>query len=128
MTVKEIAYDEAIATGETLDFIFLRSLSFLFVGKCVDYVKEHGAIADIAKDEIVELSFFDKKMEVRATNEKAVLLCDEGTDEKDKIIKLFPVKNSKDMMLEMTYFLDYDEDGQIYIKASKKSDWRECGE
>lgn len=122
MITEILEINSALKLGEKLDFIFIRNLSELYLGETQKYNKF------INLEECIEVKFFDQTQEIRIFNDesnqlKAVLISLEENDQ--TIQKNFSLQNKTlGSEIAVTNILDFDEDGQVFIKTRILSSWK----
>lgn len=119
MQIEKISVEQAMEEGKELPFLFLRKLSSLYIGK---------SLVAIDSSEIVEAKYFDNSKEIRIVKRdnglSAVKLV---AEENDKIVcKTYTIQNAiYGKEIDVACHLEYDEDGQGFIKTRRFIDWRE---
>lgn len=114
-----LGLNEARARCADYPYVLVRELSRIWLGETRK--------ADINWDEITELRFFSESAELRLFrrdgNLQAVLLEDDSEDE--SLDKTFPLAHNKAFgeWLTVREYLAYDEDGQLYVRASRLKGW-----
>lgn len=117
--------ENAISKGEKLPYIYIRNLSDLYVGKTSNYILDGNKIDE---NEVIELSFFGNNNEIKIMKSNnslsAVEIIKEDSD--DIISKTFKINNKVNgTEITVDYHIDYDQDGQAFIKTKRLADWRE---
>lgn len=111
--------DEARAMCLDYPYVLVRELSRIWLGETRK--------AEINWDEITQIRFFSERAELRLFRRdgalQAVLLEDDS--EGDCLDKTFPLAHNGAFgtWLTVREYLDYDEDGQLFVKASRLKGW-----
>lgn len=111
--------EQARKESAAFPFVLVRELSRVWLGETEK--------AEIAWSEATELRFFSEHSELRffgtAGRLRAVLLEDVAEDTCHD--RTFPLAHNGAFGQELTVreYLDYDEDGQLYVKATRLKGW-----
>lgn len=114
---------EAFHLGKELPFSMVRTLSAVSLGKAPN---------EIPQDELIEVRFFDRLHEVRVFRKEgslhAALLQQEEGDL--SYTETFPLRNTElfGSRITVSYELDSDEDGQVFVADTRLVDWEEANE
>lgn len=119
-----ISLNDAKEQGQLLKWVLVRQLSSIAMGevskKTIDW------------DEVTEVRFFDDKKEIRIFERdgelSAAVIADsagdvDGVDFRDRTISLEHKEAFGEEITVREYF-DYDEDGQIFVAATRLKGWR----
>ena len=113
--------EAAKTDAEKFEFVYIRELSRLELGRRAD-------LKPVNWNEVIEVRFFDDKGELR--------FFDNGDGLKAAEIIIDPDDDCKDTDYELEHdgefgggitvreCFDYDDDGQLYVAASRLVDWR----
>lgn len=118
MMKKEIDLSQALELGHKLPYVWIRSLSSVYMGK--------NNFQDKQLEELEEARFFDGDTEIKiiriAQKLHAWYTC---LDAEDCIMKYsYNVRNPEfGGKIQVSQILDSDEDGQTYICDEKLSGW-----
>ena len=119
MKVERMQVQEALAAGCKLPYAMLRYLSEVRLGRAPERV---------AQEELQEAIFFGREQEIRVfvgeEGLRAVRLCAEPDDRVLEEVR--PIPNVRfGGTLTVGCVLDWDEDGQAYVAATRLLDWKE---
>lgn len=119
MKLETLAFADAKGKSVVFPFVLVRELSRVWLGETEK--------AEIAWGEATELRFFNDTAELRffgtAGRLQAVLLEDVAEDTCHD--RTFPLAHNGAFGQKLTVreYLDYDEDGQLYVKATRLKGW-----
>lgn len=117
MKTERMTFNEALKRSSDFPYSFIMEYSRLYIGK--NNVK-------INPDELIEARFFGYGGELRVFKDdegfKGFLLIE--TEEDDFIDKNVKLLHGFGKTLTMRRLLDYDEDGQIFVKYTRMVEWK----
>ncbi len=119
MKPKILELEQARKDSAAFPYVLVRELSRVWLGE--------RQRAELNWDEATELRFFNDTSELRffggAGRLQAVLLADEAEDKCHD--RSFPLAHNGAFGRELTVreYLDFDEDGQLYVKATRLKGW-----
>lgn len=121
MKQETIDIQAALEAGQKLPFAWVRSLSQVSLGRTL-------LAADL--EELLEARFFSRDREIRLfpgeDGLRAVALT--GEPEDHVMEEEYQIENPRfGRSITVTRVLDWDEDGQAYIAATRLSGWKEGG-
>ena len=119
MRQETISLQAALEAGQKLPFAWVRSLSQVALGRT-------PLAVDL--EELLEARFFSRDREIRIFPGEDGLRAVELTGEpEDPVIEEeYPVENPQfGRSITVTRVMDWDEDGQAYIAATRLSGWKE---
>lgn len=120
MKCEKLSIREALSAGGELPFALIRSLSQVTLGHTPACVEE---------DELLEARFFSQAQEIRIFQEadglRAVRLIGEPSD---RVLEQTCKLENKQFgsALAIARVLEWDEDGQAYVAATRLTGWKEA--
>lgn len=120
MKCEKLSIQEALSAGGELPFALIRSLSQVTLGHTPACVEE---------DEMLEARFFSQTQEIRifqgADGLRAVRLIGEPSD---RVLEQTCKLENKQFgsALTIARVLEWDEDGQAYVTATRLTGWKEA--
>lgn len=120
MTTRSLTIEEAFALGQAFPYFYKRDFASLSLGENPKNLSAEHLTS------CFQLIFFDKTKEIRffpwESAWKAVEICQEDHDE--VITSKHKIQNKiYGNSITLTKFLDYDHQGQCYVKATTISAW-----
>ena len=121
MKQETIDIQAALEAGQKLPFAWVRSLSQVALGR---------TLLAVELEELLEARFFSRDREIRIfpgeDGLRAVALT--GEPEDHEMEEEYLIENPQfGRSITVTRVLDWDEDGQAYIAATRLSGWKEGG-
>ena len=120
MKCEQLSVREALSAGGALPFALIRSLSQVTLGRTPARVEE---------EELLEARFFSETQEIRifqgADGLRAVRLTGEASDR--VLEQTCALENDRfGGTLTIARVLEWDEDGQAYVAATRLTGWKEA--
>lgn len=120
MKTRSLNLEEAFGLALELPFFYQRNFSSLSLGE------NPKTITEASLPQCFQLLFFDESREIRfflhENQWKSLEISQEPEDE--VIASVYPIQNKiYGKTITLKKFLDYDEDGQCYVKATTLSGW-----
>ncbi len=119
-----ISLNDAKEQGQLLKWVLVRQLSSVAMGEVINM--------PIDWDEVTEVRFFDEEKEIRIFERDgdlcSAVIADsasdvENVDFRDRTISL-EHKGAFGREITVREYFDYDEDGQIFVAATRLKGWR----
>ncbi len=118
MMEKDLSLEEGFSLGKELPFLYQRGFSDLYIGPNKK---------DLGVDSLqsaLELRFFSERKEIRFFLRDKEWKAVEISQEDEVIYSVHSIQNKiYGKTITLKKFLDYDEDGQCYVKATTLSGW-----
>ena len=119
MKHEKLDIEQALQLGAGLPFSLIRSLSRVTLGRTP---------SQIGTDELIEACFFSETEEVRLFRQdgalKAVRLIEESGDR--LLRETYALENPRfGEEIQVARLLEADEDGQMYVTATRLTGWKE---
>lgn len=120
MITNVLDVNTAIEEGKKLEYVFIRNLSEMYLGKTSELQN------NINFDEMIEIKFFSNNKEIRLFKDGEISAFSITLEDGDEILtKEFKIQNNDyGSEIGVSYVLNYDEDGQVYTNRKILTSWK----